>query len=134
MPAFLSGLLFAAGLGLSGMTQPDVVQGFFDVFGTWNPQLALVMLGAVGVNLIAFPLILRRDAPLASSAFHVPTGSSLDVKLVCGAVLFGLGWGAVGICPGPALVSLSGGSTLLFVAAMAAGMWMHKRIFQRIVR
>jgi len=130
MPAFLSGLLFAAGLGLSGMTRPDIVQGFFDVFGTWNPQLALVMAGAVGVNLLAFPRILKRDVPFWGDLFHVPTRKDIDKKLIGGAALFGLGWGAVGLCPGPALVSLGGGATVLFVFAMVVGMWAHKRFVE----
>jgi len=130
MHAFLAGLLFAVGLGLAGMTNPDTVQGFFDVFGTWNPQLALVMVGAIAVNLVAFPKILGRSRRAKAHVQGLPSQSRIDRRLVVGSALFGLGWGAVGVCPGPAIVSVGGGTTLAFVGAMMVGMWVHRRFFE----
>ncbi|MCP4501792.1 MAG: YeeE/YedE family protein [Deltaproteobacteria bacterium] len=128
---FFAGVLFAVGLGLSGMTNPDIVQGFFDFFGEWNPQLGLVMAGAVAVTGVAFPFILKRRYSLQSEPFHVPARRKVDLKLVIGSALFGLGWGAIGICPGPAVVSLVTGSTLLFVVAMFMGIWLHARFVEQ---
>jgi uncharacterized membrane protein YedE/YeeE len=126
--AFVSGVLFAVGLGLSGMTQPSKVIAFLDVFGAWDPSLAFVMLGAIAVHITVARRAARPAArPLLAARFMLPTSTQIDGRLVTGAALFGLGWGAAGFCPGPALVSLVSLSwtTLLFVAAMLVGMLLH---------
>lgn len=122
---FLSGLLFALGLGISGMTQPQKVTGFLNFLGDWDPSLALVMAGGVSVYLVLHKLILRRARPIFGRSFFLPTGRDIDRPLLLGAALFGLGWGLVGFCPGPALVSTVTGhpAVLIFVLAMAAGMF-----------
>jgi uncharacterized membrane protein YedE/YeeE len=121
---FASGLIFALGLGLAGMLQPTRVMGFLDVFGTWDPTLAMVMGAALAVDLLAFALIFKRKRPVAAEQFHLPSQTRVDRPLVLGAVLFGAGWGLTGVCPGPALVALCSGQSeaLVFAAAMAAGM------------
>lgn len=124
--AALAGLLFGLGLVLSGMVLPDKVLGFLDVLGAWDPSLALVMAGAIAVGLPAFALAKRRRVPL-------PPATRIDRRLVGGSLLFGIGWGLVGLCPGPALVvaSLGDAKALGFVAAMATGMalfaWLERR-------
>ena len=125
---FLAGALFTAGLVLSGMTQPAKVVGFLDVTGAWDPSLAFVMIGAIGVHFVARRLILRRKAPVAAPAFDEPKRTSLAAPLVVGAAIFGVGWGISGYCPGPAIATLGTGSleSLVFVAAMATGMWVHR--------
>jgi hypothetical protein len=121
--AFVSGLAFALGLGLSGMTQPAKVIGFLDVAGRWDPSLALVMGGAVLVTLVTFALVLRRRAPVLAPSFDLPVQTRIDRPLVVGAILFGVGWGLSGVCPGPALVSIASLSpaSLVFAAAMLTG-------------
>ena len=118
------GILFALGLGLSGMMQPAKVVAFLDVAGAWDPSLAFVMVGAIGVYLPLYRLVLRRSTPVVTDTFQIPTVSAIDTRLVGGAALFGLGWGAAGFCPGPAIASLSSGAVpvLAFVAAMGVGM------------
>jgi uncharacterized membrane protein YedE/YeeE len=119
----LAGALFALGLGVGGMTQPSKVIGFLDVAGAWDPSLAFVMMGAIGVGVVPFRFVLRRSRPLLGGTLHVPRTKHVDARLVLGAALFGVGWGLGGYCPGPALVSLVTGQApvLIFVAAMAAG-------------
>lgn len=127
--ALFGGLLFALGLGISGMTLPTKVLGFLDVAGDWDPTLVFVMLGAVGVHVLAAQRAKRRDAkPVLADAFDLPTKTRIDAPLVLGAALFGIGWGASGFCPGPSLVSLAGlaPTTLLFVGAMVVGMLVHR--------
>lgn len=121
--AFVSGVLFAAGLAVAGMTDPHKVLGFLDVAGAWDPSLALVMVGAIGVHTIAARWALQAPAPLMARAFALPRSVRIDRSLVAGSALFGLGWGASGLCPGPALVNLAAPTTglLAFVAAMVAG-------------
>jgi uncharacterized membrane protein YedE/YeeE len=101
----ISGLLFGLGLMLSGMTQPGRVIGFLTPFHGWMPELALVMGGAIAVHLLSLKLIFRRKAPILDTGFHLPTKTSWDKNLVIGSVLFGIGWGLAGYCPGPALCS-----------------------------
>jgi hypothetical protein len=123
--AFSSGALFSAGLCLSGMTYPSKVLAFLDVAGAWDPSLAFVMAGAVGVAAIAFFLQPRRRAPAFDASFDVPPRQGpIDARLLAGAALFGVGWGLSGLCPGPAVVSLASGQTpaIVFVASMLAGM------------
>jgi uncharacterized membrane protein YedE/YeeE len=117
-------MLFGAGLTLSGMSDPLKVLGFLDVSGDWIPDLALVMGGALLLSAAATPWILKRPAPRFASQFHVPTIRSIDQRLAIGAILFGVGWGLSGYCPGPAIVSLLYGyeSTMIFCLAMVAGM------------
>ncbi len=124
---FLSGLLFAAGLGLSGMTQPQKVVAFLDFLGAWDPSLMFVMGGAAGVHAFFVLLARRRSGPLLGDRFHWPDRRDIDAPLVAGAALFGLGWGLAGYCPGPALQSSVTGSrgVLVFVVAMLAGMGLH---------
>lgn len=123
LAAFFSGLTFALGLGVSGMTQPAKVLGFLDLAGKWDPSLALVMGGAVVVTLVAFAAIQRRRTPLLRARFDLPTQSRVDRPLVVGAVLFGLGWGLSGVCPGPALVSLAtlSPAAVVFAVGMVVG-------------
>ena len=122
--AFLAGLLFGGGLILSGMSNPAKVLAFLDVTGAWDPSLLFVMLGAILVAALAFRFARTRVRPLFGSHIHVPGAGRIDAPLVLGSVTFGVGWGLVGYCPGPALTALAvgGRSTLLFVAAMVAGM------------
>lgn len=126
--ALFAGLLFGAGLAVSGMFDPAKVLGFLNVGalpgGTWDPSLAFVMAGALAVTLPAFLLARRWGHPLAAARFHTPAAGSVDRRLVVGALLFGLGWGLAGYCPGPALAALAFGApgTGVFVAAMVAGL------------
>ncbi len=122
--SFACGLIFGAGLLISGMTQTQKVLGFLDIFGAWDATLAFVMAGAVAVSSLGFMLARRRGAPVWTGQSLWPTHRDIDAPLIIGAVLFGIGWGLVGLCPGPALVNLAGLGmpVILFVAAMAAGM------------
>jgi len=126
--AGLCGLVFSAGLAVSGMTNPAKVLGFLDVLGRWDPTLAFVMAGALAVSAAGFALSRRRRRPWLASAFAIPSRRDLDARLVGGAALFGIGWGMVGVCPGPALANLGRGSgeAVLFVGAMVAGMALHR--------
>ncbi|MBY0516809.1 MAG: YeeE/YedE family protein [Bacteriovoracaceae bacterium] len=107
--AFIVGLLFALGLGFSGMTQIQTVKGFLDILGSWNPALMGVMIGAIGIHSILFHLIKKRGTPLLDTKFHLPTRNDIDKKLLIGAALFGIGWGWGGICPGPGIVAATSG-------------------------
>jgi hypothetical protein len=121
---FVVGLLFGLGLMLSGMTDPGKVMGFLDLFGNWDPSLALVMGGAIMVGFFAFTVAKKRTSTFLGGALRLPTHTDLDKKLVIGSVLFGAGWGLAGFCPGPALVSMADGQpkALVFVLAMLVGM------------
>ncbi|GJD37326.1 DUF6691 family protein [Methylobacterium aerolatum] len=124
LAALASGLLFGAGLALSGMMDPEKVLGFLDLVGAWDPSLAFVLGGAVGVSALGYALKARMDRPALADRFAVPTNRSVDARLIGGAALFGIGWGLAGFCPGPALAGLTLGlpQVALFVAAMLAGM------------
>ncbi|MGH6659941.1 MAG: DUF6691 family protein [Rhodospirillales bacterium] len=126
--ALLAGLVFGLGLAVSRLVDPGKVLAFLDVAGRWDPSLALVMASALGVTLIGYRLVLRRPAPLLAESFGLPTRRDIDARLVGGAALFGVGWGLVGFCPGPALASLAYGrlSSVLFVAAMLLGMALYR--------
>lgn len=126
---FVSGLVFALGLALSRMTDPNQVLAFLDVAGAWDPALAFVMGGAIPVFAIAFHSSKRRARPLFAERFQHPTARFVDLRLLSGAVLFGLGWGLAGYCPGPALVSAAAGSTeaALFSLAMVLGFFVARR-------
>jgi len=125
--SFVSGIVFALGLGIGGMTQPAKVIGFLDFTGNWDPSLAFVMIGAIAVHALFYRVIRRRSSPLFSPSFAMPTRTDIDLPLVSGAVIFGLGWGLAGFCPGPALTSLASGnsSSIIFSLAMIAGMFLY---------
>lgn len=126
--ALISGLVFALGLGVAGMTLPGKVLGFLDVAGDWDPSLAFVMIGAIGVHMAFYRLILRRRSPLFADRFWLPTLQAVDRPLVVGAAIFGVGWGLAGYCPGPALATAGTGApaALLFAASMLGGMALHR--------
>lgn len=132
----VSGFVFAVGLALSGMTQPDKVIGFLDFTGHWDPSLAFVMGGAVTVYLGAYRWTRRRPKPVFAETFPDLLRQPIDGRLIAGALLFGIGWGLSGFCPGPALVSLGAGThaALWFVPAMIAGMGLHRLFDQRVKR
>jgi len=121
--AFVSGLLFAVGLAVGGMTEPANVIGFLDFGGEWRPHLAFVMAGAVGITAVAWRIAGRRRAPICAEAFAVPARRALDARLLAGAAIFGIGWGLGGYCPGPGVVALASAapSAIVFVASMLAG-------------
>lgn len=131
--AFLSGGLFGAGLMVSGMTDTARVQGWLDIFGAWDPTLAFVMGGAILPMAVAWQLT-RRRSPLLGGIFPEKPEQRLGHNLVIGSVLFGMGWGLAGLCPGPAMASLSfgGPGIWIFVLAMVAGMWMAPRLRTRL--
>jgi uncharacterized membrane protein YedE/YeeE len=132
LPPLVSGTLFGAGLAVSGMTDPARVRGFLDVFGDWDPTLAFVMGGAVLVMAIAWRIRYRMLRPVFGEKFSLPDRKDLDARLIGGAVLFGVGWGVAGLCPGPAIASLalSPAAILPFVVAMLAGMLLQKIVFE----
>ena len=127
MPIFtslLTGLVFGLGLILSGMANPAKVLGFLDLVGVWDPSLALVMVGAIGAAVTAFAIARRRTVSYLGLDMKLPTARHIDRRLIGGSLLFGIGWGIAGFCPGPALVALGMGQTkaVVFVAAMICGM------------
>ena len=121
--AFAAGGLFALGLVISGMTQPAKVIAFLDFAGDWDPSLAFVMVGAIGVCLPAFRVLLRRPAPLLAPRFVLPAERAITRRLVAGAAIFGVGWGITGFCPGPGIVGIGAGAlpAVVFVLAMLVG-------------
>ena len=129
--AMLAGLLFGAGLTLSGMVNPMKVQNFMDIFGRWDPTLLLVMAAALAVTYAGYQLVLKAPRPRFALAFIIPSLQGIDERLIGGAVVFGLGWGLTGFCPGPAIASLVFGywPSVLFVVAMAAGMAIARHLF-----
>jgi uncharacterized membrane protein YedE/YeeE len=131
MSALAAGALFGAGLTVSGMTDPQRVRGFLDLFGQWDPTLAFVMGGAVLVMAVAWRLRKRMGHPLFAAQFVLPDRSDLDARLILGSALFGIGWGLAGLCPGPAIASLalSPAAVLPFIVAMLAGMAIHRVLF-----
>ena len=126
--AFLAGAVFGLGLVIGRMSDPNIVLGFLDVAGDFDPSLLFVMAGAVCTTVIAFRFVLRRERPLFDADFHLPTAKVVDARLVGGAALFGVGWGLSGYCPGPLLVGVAGGSAtaLLFLPAMLVGGWVRR--------
>ena len=127
---FFSGLIFALGLGYSQMTQPQKVIDFLDITGNWDPSLALVMVGAIGVHLLAYQLQKQTTRPLIEGEYQIPQSTQINAPLVMGAAIFGMGWGLSGFCPGPALVSLVSGAqeVLIFSGAMFLGFGLHSLI------
>lgn len=125
--AFLAGLVFGIGLLVSGMANPAKVIGFLDLAGPWDPSLALVMAGAIGVAIGAFAIAERRQTSFLGEAMQLPKARQIDRRLLAGSALFGIGWGIAGICPGPALVVLGMGvdRAPAFVLSMIAGMVLY---------
>ena len=127
--ALASGLLFGVGLIAGGMTDPSKIQGFLDLFGQWDPSLALVMGGAILVGAVGFAIARRRKVAWSGEAIELPQSRIVDGRLLAGGALFGIGWGLGGLCPGPALTALGAGfmPAVWFVVAMLLGMWLHDR-------
>jgi uncharacterized membrane protein YedE/YeeE len=133
LTSLITGLIFGIGLIASGMADPAKVLGFLDLTGLWDPSLALVMAGAISVGALAFAVAGRRKASLIGLDMKLPTSRQLDRRLMAGSVLFGIGWGIAGFCPGPGLVALGMGESkaLIFVLAMIAGMGLFEVIERR---
>ena len=131
--SLLAGLVFGLGLILSGMADPAKVLGFLDLAGAWDPSLAFVMAGAIAVAALAFALAKKRTVSVLGTAMKLPTSRDVDRRLVIGSVLFGIGWGVAGFCPGPGLVALGMGElkALVFVGAMLVGMGIFELIERR---
>jgi uncharacterized membrane protein YedE/YeeE len=134
---FAIGLVFGLGLVVAGMSDPAKVLNFLDVgaipTGGWDPSLAFVMAGAIAVTFIGFKLVLRRAQPIFGGAFHLPTATEIDARIIVGPAIFGMGWGLAGFCPGPAFTALTTGGTaaLAFVAAMLVGMTVARWLANR---
>jgi uncharacterized membrane protein YedE/YeeE len=133
---FVVGLMFGLGLLLSGMTDPGKVLGFLDIAGNWDPSLAFVMGGAITVAFFAFALARRRTTAFLGGAMHLPGTAPIDRRLLIGSLVFGVGWGLAGFCPGPAVVAAGAGLTeaLVFTLAMIAGMAVHEFAAQPAAR
>ena len=131
--SLFSGVIFSIGLIISGMINPNIVKGFLDIFRDWNYSLIFVMAGAIGVNIITFNLILKKR-PLLSDSFILPLKTQIDKNLIIGSMMFGAGWGLVGICPGPAIVNFATFKVqiLIFIAAMTTGMFLFKILEKRL--
>ncbi|MDL2405895.1 YeeE/YedE family protein [Rhizobium calliandrae] len=131
--SILCGILFGVGLVVSDMVNPGRVLAFLDVSGAWDPTLAFVMGGALIPSSVAYAIRRRRIRPAFDTEFHVPASRTIDGRLVSGAVLFGLGWGLVGLCPGPAIASLVTGrwETIVFAVAMLVGMFAYHLVSSR---
>ena len=121
---FVAGLVFGLGLCVSGMTDPRKVLAFLDLRGAWDPSLAFVMAGAIAVTFVAFRVSAKQAASLSGEPFHMPSAKAIDAPLIGGSLIFGAGWGLVGLCPGPAIadVGFVDARAALFVLAMIAGM------------
>ena len=132
--ALVVGFIFAMGLGISGMTQPQKVIGFLDLFGSWDPSLIFVMLGSILVHSISYKIIRKRASPLFSSQWLVPQKAQITPSLAIGSVIFGVGWGLAGYCPGPALASVASFQLkpFLFVFAMLVGMFIFKILDKKL--
>ena len=134
---FVIGLIFGLGLLISGMSDPAKVLNFLDLAGigsgSWDPSLGFVMAGAVAVTSAGFARVLRRPRPLLGERFHLPIGQELDLRILSGPAIFGVGWGLAGFCPGPAFTALGFGSpaAVIFVAAMMAGMLLARWLANR---
>lgn len=131
LSAMIAGAIFGLGIALSGMGNPAKVQNFFDIFGTWDPSLAFVMGGALIVTFTGYRVLFSaRSSPLFDTIFHVPTLREIDLKLIGGSAVFGIGWGISGFCPGGAIPAMGFAPwpTALFLAAMAAGMMIARAL------
>lgn len=127
------GTIMGIGFGISQMINPAKVLGFFDIFGHWDPTLIVVMVAALGVNAIGYLIVTKRAHPMFTEVFSIPTRKDIDGNLVGGAALFGLGWGLVGLCPGPAITDIVFGywQVWLFVGAMIVGAVGHDRLVKQ---
>ena len=136
LAALLSGIVFGLGLAISEMINPARVIGFLDISGQWDLTLMLVMGSALAFTLIGFPLITRKAHPILAEKFTLPTKKTLDLPLISGAVLFGIGWGLAGLCPGPAIAGLASlePGIFLFVAAMIAGQFIGLQLEKALAR
>lgn len=123
LSALFAGILFGLGLVVSGMVNPAKVIGFLDLFGDWDPSLAFVMGGALLVTSVGYRLVTKNEQPVFEEKFHIPSSNTIDKRLITGSVLFGAGWGLVGLCPGPALsaLTLGGLPVIVFLLSMGAG-------------
>jgi uncharacterized membrane protein YedE/YeeE len=130
---FAAGLFFGWGLMIAGMTDPSKVLGFLDLAGQWDPSLAFVMGGAIVVGVVAFAVARRRTTSFLGGALRLPTRRDIDQRLVVGSLLFGVGWGLAGFCPGPGVVSMATGQpkAVVFVIAMLVGMWIFEAAERR---
>ena len=128
--SFIVGFIFALGLGISGMTKPTYVQGFLNAFKDWNLTLVFVMIGAILTHGVFYSVLKKRARPIFDLKFHIPTRKDIDVRLILGSVIFGVGWGVAGFCPGPALVSLATGELqpFIFVGSMILGMYLFRLV------
>jgi uncharacterized membrane protein YedE/YeeE len=128
LPGLVVGLLFGAGLTLSAMVNPQRVLGFLDLAGAWDPTLAFVLFSALVPSAIAYAVVRRMQRPLMAQEFCIPQNRQLEPRLIAGAALFGIGWGLVGLCPGPAIAGLAFGrwQMWLFAAALVAGMALQR--------
>lgn len=128
--ALLAGVIFGLGIVLAGMANPAKILNFFDVAGTWDPSLAFVMGGALAVTFLGYRLVLRRPAPMCDSQFHLPKAREIDRPLVLGSMLFGIGWGIAGFCPGGAIPALGMGQpkALIFVVTMLLGILLARTL------
>ena len=131
--SYIGGLIFGLGISLSGMANPAKVLNFFDIAGTWDPSLIFVMGGALIVTFIGYRVVLRREAPVCDTQFHVPSSRTIDAKLIGGSLVFGVGWGIAGFCPGGALPAIGTGraEVLVFCAALVAGILLAKTLQTR---
>lgn len=136
LASLAAGLIFGLGLAISGMLDPARVRGFLDLFGAWDPSLIFVLGGAVAVSAIGYAASRKMERPVLDAAFRWPTRSDVDRSLIFGAALFGIGWGIAGLCPGPAIASLSLGlpAILAFTIAMLAGVLVHDRLLLTLQR
>lgn len=132
LTAFVTGLIFGLGLILSEMTNPAKIIGFLDIFGNWDPSLVLVMLGAITVSAVSFKLTKSRQQSFFGQQIKLPKSSKIDYRLITGSLIFGVGWGLAGYCPGPALTSvlLGGYQPLIFAISMLIGMGVFEVVNQ----
>lgn len=133
---YLIGLVFGIGIAISGMANPAKVLNFFDVAGNWDPSLIFVMGGALAVTFAGYRVVLGRSRPLLDNHFHLPGSNKLDLRLIGGSAVFGIGWGIAGFCPGGALPALGTGrgEVILFVAAMLAGILIARALSAQLAR
>lgn len=127
--AAISGIIFGLGLIIAGMTEPSKVLAFLDLFGAWDPSLALVMAGAIGIAIVPFTILRKRTLAWSGELLRFPKKTEIDSRLIGGSLLFGIGWGIAGICPGPSIVLLGAGIAkgAAFVLMMCLGMWLADR-------
>ena len=128
--SLLSGFIFSIGLGVSGMMDTKKVQGFLDITGKWDPSLTLVLGGAVTLTLIFFPLVFKRKTPIFEKSFSLPQNNKPEKNLYIGAILFGIGWGLSGLCPGPAIANVPtlNPSIIIFVVSMLTGFYLQENL------